>query len=50
MYPAGFNIYRHSRGVKMLQVYQTTERKAREINGNAQLAYEKTIELIAFPL
>lgn len=46
LYPAGFNIYRHSRGVKMPQVYKTTERKAREIVGDAPLTYEKTIELI----
>ena len=45
LYPAGFNIYRHSRGVKMPQVYKTTERKAREIVGDAPLTYEKTIEL-----
>lgn len=46
LYPAGFNIYRHSRGVKMPQVYKITERKAQEIIGNAPLTYEKTIELI----
>lgn len=45
LYPAGFNIYRHSRGVKMLQVYQTTERKAQEFVNGAPLTYEKTIEL-----
>lgn len=45
LYPAGFNIYRHSRGVKMPQVYKTTERKAREIVGDAPLTFEKTIEL-----
>ena len=45
LYPAGFNIYRHSRGVKMPTVYQITERKAQEIISGAPLVYEKTIEL-----
>lgn len=45
LYPAGFNIYRHSRGVKMPQVYRTTEGKAQEIIGEAPLTYEATIEL-----
>lgn len=45
LYPAGFNIYRHSRGVKMPQVYRTTEGKAQEFIGAAPLTYEATIEL-----
>lgn len=45
LYPAGFNIYRHSLGVKMPQVYRTTEGKAQEIIDEAPLTYEATIEL-----
>ena len=43
LYPAGFNLYRCSRGIKRPEVYQTTEAAAQAIIGNAPLVYEKTI-------
>lgn len=45
LYPPGFNLFRHSRGVKLPEIRQTTEGEAlAEVDG-AQLAYEKTISL-----
>lgn len=45
LYPPGFNLYRHSRGVKLPEIRQTTEGEAlAEVDG-AQLTYEKTISL-----
>lgn len=45
LYPPGFNLYRHSRGVKLPEVSQTTEEKVQAEIGNAELTYEKTISL-----
>lgn len=45
LYPAGFNIYRCSRGVKRPIIFKTTEKKAQEIIGNAPQTYEKTISI-----
>lgn len=45
LYPAGFNLYRCSRGVKRPEVFKTTEAKAQEIVGTAPLTYEKTLEI-----
>lgn len=43
LYPAGFNLYRCTRGVKRPKVYETTEGAAQEIIGTAPLTYEKTV-------
>ena len=43
LYPAGFNLYRCTRGVKRVEVYEMTEGKAQEIVGEAPLTYEKTV-------
>ncbi len=43
LYPPGFNLYRHSRGVKRPEVLHMTEGEAQEIVGKAPLTYEKTI-------
>lgn len=43
LYPSGFNLYRHSRGVKRPKVYAMTEGEAQEIIGTAPLTYEKTV-------
>ena len=45
LYPPGLNIYRHSRGVKLPEVFKTTEAEAQAIVGDAPLTYEKTISL-----
>lgn len=45
LYPPGFNLYRHSRGVKLPEVSQTTEGNAQAEIGNAELTYEKTVSL-----
>lgn len=45
LYPAGFNLYRFSRGIKRPEVWETTEQKAQaEIRG-MPLTYEKTISI-----
>lgn len=43
LYPAGFNMYRCSRGIKKPTVQKMTEAKAQKIVGNAPLTYEKTV-------
>lgn len=45
MYPTGFQIYRHSRGIKKPEVYETTEAQAMEELKGSALTYEKTIQL-----
>lgn len=45
LYPAGFHLYRTSRGVKKPEVWQTTEAEAQKLVSNARLTYEKTIEV-----
>lgn len=45
LYPPGLNIYRHSRGVKLPEVFKTTEAEAQAIIGDVPLTYEKTISL-----
>lgn len=44
-YPTGFNIYRHSRGIKKPEIYETTEAEAMKELGGTVLTYEKTIQL-----
>lgn len=44
-YPTNFNIFRHSRGIKKPDTYQTTETEAMKELGGAVLTYEKTIQL-----
>lgn len=46
MYPTGFQIYRHSRGIKKPEVYETTEADAMEELRGSVLTYEKTIQLV----
>lgn len=43
LYPAGFNLYRCSRGIKRPIVYKTTEGEAQKTIGSAPKTYEKTI-------
>jgi hypothetical protein len=45
LYPAGFRIYRASRGVKRPAVFECTEDEAMQLVGSAPLTYEKTIKL-----
>lgn len=45
LYPPGFNLYRHSRGIALPITFETTEHKAMEIVGSAKLTYEKTIRM-----
>ncbi len=46
LYPSGFNLYRHSRGVKRPEVLHMTEWEAQGIIGTAPLAYEKTVAVL----
>lgn len=46
MYPAGFNIYRTSRGVKQPTARKMTEWEAQGIIGDATKIYEKTLQVI----
>lgn len=45
LYPAGFNLYRTSRGVKQPEVWQTTEEAAQAEVRGMPLTYEKTISV-----
>lgn len=45
LYPKGFNIYRHSRGIKLPTIFTTTEKEAQKIINGAPQVYEKTIAL-----
>lgn len=45
LYPPGFNLYRHSRGVKRPEVRETTEHEAQEETRGMPLTYEKTISI-----
>ena len=45
LYPPGLNLYRHSRGVKLPEVFKTTEGEAMAAVGDAPLTYEKTISI-----
>lgn len=44
-YPAGFRLYRASRGIKRPVITECTESEAMRFVGNAPLTYEKTIRL-----
>ncbi len=46
LYPPGFNLYRHSRGVQLPEKYQMTEAQAQKIIDGAPLSYEKTVVLL----
>lgn len=46
LYPPGFRIFRHSRGIQYPEVLECTEQEAQKIIGGAKLTYEKTIRLI----
>lgn len=46
LYPAGFRIYRTSRGIKKPIITECTEAEAQSQIGNAQLVYEKTIQIM----
>ena len=46
LYPPGFNIYRHSRGVQLPEKYQMTEAQAQKIIDGAPLVYKKTVALL----
>ncbi len=41
LYPTGFNLYRHSRGIKYPIITDTTEAEAQAIVGSCPLIYEK---------
>lgn len=45
-YPAGFRLYRVSRGIKRPTVFECTEEEAMRLVGPAALTYEKTIRLM----
>lgn len=45
LYPTGFRIYRLSRGIKIPEVYETTESEAMQELDGAALTYEKTVQL-----
>lgn len=47
LYPPGFNIFRHSRGIEKPTVFYTTKEKEPDIVGSARLtfSFSKTIEL-----
>lgn len=45
LYPAGFNLYRCSRGVKRPQIWKATEGEAQTLVEGAELTYEKTIAI-----
>lgn len=44
-YPAGFHLYRYSRGVQRPECFQTTEAIAQEIIGAMPLTFEKTVSI-----
>ena len=46
LYPPGFNLYRHSRGVQLPEKYQMTEAQAQKFIDGAPLSYEKTVVLL----
>ncbi len=46
LYPAGFRIYRTSRGIKKPIVMECTEAEAQAQIGKAKLVYEKTIQIM----
>ncbi|MDR0325409.1 MAG: hypothetical protein LBI19_04850 [Oscillospiraceae bacterium] len=45
-YPAGFRLYRVSRGVQRPVVYECSESEAMQNIGNTRLTFEKTIKII----
>lgn len=45
MYPAGFRLFRCSRGLKKPEIIECTEREALREIGAAKLIYEKTLRL-----
>ena len=45
LYPAGFRLYRASRGIKRPTVFECSEEEAMQLVGAAPLTYEKTIRL-----
>lgn len=46
LYPAGFNLYRRSMGIRTPKTFETTEAHAQQLVGTAPLTYEKTLGLI----
>jgi len=46
MYPAGFHLYRCSRGIQKPEIYHVTEEEAQRLIGDAPLKFERTIEVI----
>lgn len=46
LYPAGFRIYRTSRGIKKPTITECTETEAQAQIGKAKLVYEKTIQIM----
>lgn len=46
LYPAGFKLYRHSRGVKYPEKRECTEQEALQEIGTAKLTFQKTLRLI----
>lgn len=45
LYPRGLQVFRHSRGVKLPEVFKTTEGEALAAMGDTPLTYEKTISI-----
>ena len=46
MYPAGFRLYRKSKGLKYPPVIQCTEAEAMQLVGEAPMVYTRTIDLL----
>lgn len=46
LYPPGFNLYRHSRGIAIPEIRQMTEAQAQKIVSGFPLTYEKTVAVI----
>lgn len=46
LYPPGFNLFRHSRGIILPERHQMTEAQAQKIINGAPLVYEKTVALL----
>lgn len=46
MYPAGFHLYRYSRGIQKPEIFRTTEEEAQKLIGDTPLAFERTIEIV----
>lgn len=46
LYPPGFNLFRHSRGIILPEKHQMTEAQAQKIIDGAPLVYEKSVALL----